>query len=705
MYNHLEDLVLRTGTEKNMGPGAYFGQRQKMIQKLREPKPQNLREVPGYLWRVVSKFFYRLFYIFGIVWDTSPWILLFFIFMAVWNGVTPVISSLIGKELLNVLADAYVIAKAGGESSFDAVVRLLVIMFAFTFITGIVSLLANIVNNISGELVVNNVNMKIMYKSKEVGLASFDDPDFYERFENAKREAGMRPIHILKDNFAIISSIITMGSFIALLSAVSPLIPVVLIILSIPTAIISFTYRRKNFLYMRLHSKERRQMSYYSEVMTNKDMVKEIRMFSLADTFIARYRETFRRYFRGMRKLFVGEGAWNILIKVITTVADCLMFVYIAKGVAAGRYQVGDYSLYVGALQTIAAGVALIVSTTASIYEGTLFIDNLITFLKEKKTIVPTLPEPRRVQRHVGHKIVFEDVSFAYPGTDRRVINHVNLTIEAGDTCVFVGINGAGKTTLIKLLTRLYDPTEGRILLDGHDIKEYDVEDLYSIFGIIFQDFGKYAFSVKENIMFGQIGKEADEERIEEAARQSTASAFIKKLPGGFNTPLTKYFEESGIELSIGQWQKLSIARAFYSDSDIIILDEPTASLDAIAEQEIYNQFDRLRKDKTTIFVSHRLSSATVANKIVVLENGEVLEVGTHSELMKNHGRYYELFTTQAKRYITPIDGVSAEEFMMADGDVGKFHGHSEPHDMPAGAPHPQPQRGGRPPMGAPRRP
>ena len=663
-----------------MGPGGNFAQRQKMMDKLKEPKPKSLKEIPGYVYRLVSKFFYRLFYIFGIVWETNPWILLFMCFMAIWNGVTPVISAWIGKELMNALAEAYITITSGGANQFRSVVTLLIVMFGFNFITGIVSLFANIINNISGELVVNHVNMKIMYKAKEVDLASFDNPDFYERFENAKREAGMRPIHILNNNFAIISTVISMASFIVVLGAVSKWIPLILVVLSVPTAIISFTYRRKNFLYMRVHSKDRRQMSYYSEVMTNKDLVKEVRMFSLADTFIDRYRQTFKRYFRGIRRLFVGEGLWNIAIKVVTTVANCAMFAFIARGVADGRYQVGDYSLYIGALQSIAGGVGSLISTTASIYEGTLFIDNLIRFLNEERTIVPVIAEPRHVTHHVGHEIKFENVSFSYPGTDRKVINNVNLTIEAGDTCVLVGINGAGKTTLIKLLTRLYDPTEGRILLDGYDIKEYDVEDLYSMFGIIFQDFGKYAVSVKENIMFGQIGREADDADIAAAAEQSTASSFIEQLPMQYNTPLMKYFEESGIELSIGQWQKLSIARAFYSDSDIIILDEPTASLDAIAEQDIYNQFDRLRKDKTTIFVSHRLSSATVANKIVVLENGEVLEIGNHAELMKSHGRYYELFTTQAKRYITPIDGVSAEEFMREDEKLNAFLDGGRPH-------------------------
>ena len=655
------------------GPGGYGRRREQMIEKLKEPKPQNLREVPGYVKRVTYKFFYHLFYIFQIVWDTKPWILFFMVFMAIWNGVTPVISAYINAALLNRLAEAFVSATSGGELLYDSVVTLLIIRFAFNFLTGLVSRISNIMNNIASELVVNHVNLRIMRKAKEVDLASFDDPEFYERFENAKREAGMRPISILNSNFTVISTIISMLSFVVILAAISWWAPIVIVVMSIPTAIISFTYRKKNFNYVRWHSKERRQMNYYSEIMTNKDMVKEVRLFHLSDLFIDRYQQTFLKYFSGLKKIFVGEGLWNIGLNLVTTLINCLLFLYIAKGVVEGRYAVGDYSLYTGALGSIAGGITTIISTTAQIYEGTLFIDNLIRFMDEERTIVPSLDEPRKVEHHTGHTIEFKDVSFSYPGTERKVIDHVNLKLDPGDTCVLVGLNGAGKTTLIKLLTRLYDPTEGEILLDGHNIKEYDVDDLYSMFGIIFQDFGKYAVNVRENIQFGQIDRELVEEDIVTAAEQSTASQFIELLPDKYDTPLMRYFEENGIELSIGQWQKLSIARAFYSDSDVVILDEPTASLDAIAEQDIYNQFDNLRKDKTCIFVSHRLSSATVANKIIVLEQGKVIETGTHSELMKQHGVYYELFTTQAKRYITPIDGVSAEEFMTGDEEIKDF--------------------------------
>jgi len=694
------------------GPSqGFMGPMERAREKLKEPKPESLREVPGYLWRVVSKFFHRLLYIFRIVWDTRPWILFFMVFMAVFNGVTPVIGAFINKELLNSLASAYVAAVNGMPSQLSVVAGLLILRFSYNFGTSLISRLSNIVTNIAGELVVNNVNLRLMNKAKDVDLASFDRPEFYEKLENAKREAGNRPLQIINANFTIISTAISMVSFIVVLAAVSPAAPWFIALLSIPTAVINFIYRRKNFFYMRHHSKERRQMNYYSNLMTNKDMVKEVRLFGLSELFIGRYNETFKKYYRGLRKLFVGEGLWHMASTVLTTTVNCLLFLYIAKGVTEGRYEVGDYSLYTGALHSIASGIGTLISTTASIYEGTLFIDNLITFMNEKITIVPLLgerTEPRKVMHHTGHQIRFENVSFRYPGTERNVIDHVNLTIEPGDTVVLVGLNGAKKTTLIKLLTRLYDPTEGTIYLDGHDIREYDTTDLYRLFGIIFQDFGKYAVNVKENIQFGQLDREAGMDEIEYAARQSSADQFIADLPSQYDTPLMRYFEENGIELSIGQWQKLSIARAFYSDSDIIILDEPTASLDPIAEQEIYNQFDSLREDKTTIFVSHRLSSATVANKIVVLEKGAVIEIGNHSQLMQKRGTYYTLFSTQARRYMTDMEEFN--EFTGNNGTepyerrLGEGHeregAHTAPHeDRP---PHPYHHDPGMPPHGRP---
>ncbi len=617
--------------------------------KNREPKPKTLREVPAYLKRIVSKFFSRLFYIFKLVWQTRPWILFVMMFTAVFDGAMPVVGAVISKEIINKLSVA---GMPGSKLVLSGIASLLVLQFAYIFLTRLMSQISNILNNIAGELVVNHVNVKIMKKAKEIDLSGYDRPEFYEKLENATREAGHRPIHILRANFTVISTVISMVSFIVILWAVSPEAPFLVAAISIPSAIISFIFRRKNFLYMRHRSKDRRQMTYYSSLVTNKDMVKEIKMFGLADSFISRYKQVFARYFKGLKRLFLTEGFWQIGISLISTAVNCFLFIMIAEGVIDGKYGVGDYSLYTNALTSIGAGIGTLIGTIASIYEGTLFIDNMITFMNEKKTVVPTLSAPRKLERHIAHRFELINVSFSYPGTNRKVIDNVNLVIEEGSTVVLVGLNGAGKTTLIKLLTRLYDPTEGVILLDGHDIREYSPEDVYAAFGIIFQDFGKYAVSVKENIMFGQISKEHNDEDIKTAAIHSNSDKFIEALPKGYDTPLMRYFEPDGVELSIGQWQKLSIARAFYSDTDILILDEPTASLDAIAEQEIYRQFDELRRDRTTIFVSHRLSSATTADKIVVLQNGEVVETGTHTELMASGKQYFELFSAQAERYI-----------------------------------------------------
>jgi len=636
----------------------------------RVPPPKNIKDVPRYIKEVVSSFSGRMLYIVKLVWEVSPGILFLMAFMALWSGVMPVVGSLIGKELLNKLAQAY----NGQITEFKVIMTLLVLQFAYLLVNMIFNRLDNTLIRIAGELVSNHIKLKIMEKAREVDLASFDSPEFYAKMENANREAGSRPIQVLRSTFSIVSAVISIISFLIVIIAVG-LVPVLLVVLvSIPATIINFVYRKKNHQYVFKRSKDRRQMNYYSDVIVNKDMVKEVRMLGLTDNFISRYKEVFKRYFGGLKKLILQEFFWNLGATILATAVNCVLFVYIARGVFAGEYQIGNYSLYTGALNSIASGISTLITTTASIYEGTLFINNMIAFMKEEPHIVSSLEKPRPVNRGSGHTIVLEDVSFRYPGTERNVINHVNLTIHPGETIVMVGLNGAGKTTLIKLLTRLYDPTEGRILFDGYDIKEYDPKELYSIFGIVFQDYGKYAVSVRDNIMFGEIDQEPNEQRVYDAAEQSNASGFIDSLPDKYNTPLMRYFEENGIELSIGQWQKLAIARAFYADSDILILDEPTASLDPIAEQEIFNQFDELRADKASIFVSHRLSSATTADTIIVLKDGALIEKGSHAELMASKGEYYTLFSTQAKRYIT----TSNEE--VNSGELPPRRGPSEPH-------------------------
>lgn len=637
--------------------------------------PAGIRDVPRFFRQLIGGFFYRLFYIFGLVWKTAPWILFVLLLISLFSGIMPVVGSFISREILNEMQNIVTLGSTGDFWASE-ILYLLIFLFVYRIGTRVVSRIEQAVTRIAGELVVRHVKLSIMKKSKDIDIASYDLPEFYERLENANREAGNRPIAILSSTFSMVSNIISFVSYIAIVCRALPLAAVCIIVVSIPSAIVNFVYRRKNFKYMRFRSKERRQMTYYSDIMVNKDGVKEIRMFGLENVFINKYKQVFDGYYHGLRGLILRESFWSVSMVIVSSVVNCVFYAYFAALVFTGDSMIGDYSLYTGALSSIATCVGLLISTSASIYEGTLFIDNLISFMKTEKHVRAIGPSPKELSRGTAHTVVFENVSFCYPGTERKVIDNVNLTFRPGETVVLVGLNGAGKTTLLKLLTRLYDPTEGRILLDGVDIREFEPRDLYGMFGIIFQDFGKYACTVSENIMFGEVDRVRDDKRIAEAAKAANAEEFIGALPEGAETPLMRIFEKTGIELSGGQWQKLAIARAFYSDSDILILDEPTASLDAIAEQEIYNQFEALRKDKTTIFVSHRLSSATTASKIVVLEYGRVIEEGTHKELMAKQGRYHELFTTQAKHYLE--DGKGESE---ANGRLPRTQRHHGPSE------------------------
>ena len=619
-------------------------------------KPKKLREIPSFVIRKTKGFFSRLFYIFALVWQSAPLVLIAMMALCLLDGVLPVFGAYISSYLLNEIADLITDRNLGliTESALDAMrplIFLFVLNLIYLFMKKVLNKVSTMVTGIAGELVVNHIKLNIIGKAKTLDTRSFDDPTFYEKLENANREANMRPISILNATFSLISAIISAASFVLVLASLSPIAPIIIMVAAMPSALVSLIYRNKNFRYIRWHSKERRQMQYYSGLMVNKDRVQEIKILGLGDTFTAKYKAAFAQYYKGLKNLIVKEGVTQIVVGFITTVANCFLFIYIAYAVIFGDGKVGDYSLYSGALTSITTYVATLLTSTVTIYEGTLFIDNMIEFMKERREIVPSIEEPAIPLRNVPHTVEFKNVSFKYPGVDRYVLRNVNLTFEPSDSVVLVGLNGAGKSTLIKLLTRLYDPTEGTIYLDGRDLREYDVDALYDIFGIIFQDFGRYAETVGENIRFGDVNREYDPESVSAAASRSGADVFIGALPDGYDTPLTRMFEESGRELSVGQWQKLSVSRAFYKDSEILILDEPTAALDPLAEQEVFNQFSTLAKGKIAVFVSHKLSSAVGASKIVVIDGGTVSEVGNHEELMALKGRYYELFSTQAKRY------------------------------------------------------
>ncbi len=620
------------------------------------PRPKSVREIPSYTFKKIKNFFSHFFYIISLVWEAAPKMLVFMIACCIMDGVFPVLNAYISRGLLNEIS---VLIGASNGSAADNILLtmrplfgLFILQFAYWILRSILSRLNITSTALASELVSNHIKLKIMKKAKELDQSSFDTPEFYEKLENANREAGMRPINILSSTFTIISAGISVVSFIVILAGMSPWISLIMIAATLPGAFVNYHFRNRNFRYMRHKSKERRQMNYYSGLMVNKDYAKEIKMLGLADDFVDKYEDVFDKYYKGLKGIILKEGVVRVLVGLIISLANCALFAYVAYGVIFGGKLIGDYSLYTGALVSVANYITQIINATASIYEGTLFIDNMMSFMNEEPKIVSSLQIAKIPEKGAHHTIELRGVSFAYPGCAEPVLKNVNLKFESGEASVIVGLNGAGKTTLIKLICRLYDPTEGEIYFDGVPLREYDPRAYYELFGIIFQDFGKYSESAAENIKFGDIRREHSDFDVKEAAENADADSFIDELPSAYNTPLTRVFEDDGIELSGGQWQKLSVARAFYKNSDILIMDEPTASLDAIAEQGIFRRFEKLSEGKLSIYISHRLSSATSADKIVLLGDGEVKELGSHSELMQKKGEYYRLFTTQAERYM-----------------------------------------------------
>ncbi|SHE66723.1 ATP-binding cassette, subfamily C [Caldanaerobius fijiensis DSM 17918] len=496
----------------------------------------------------------------------------------------------------------------------------------------------------------NHIRLKIMDKAQRVDQAYYDIPEYYNKMENAMREVSYRPVTIVSSSFTFFSYCTTLISYSIVLMRFSPWVPVLVILSSIPNGIVQNKFKDKVFEVTKTKVKERRQMNYLSNMVTSKDFSKEIRLFGIGNYIVSRYKNVFNKYFVAYKGTLVKSSLWNFMTSLLIMGVIGALSVWLGISALKGYISLGDFSLYTSSLFNIHGYINMVITVGAFVAQGNLYIGNLRAFLEQKSHLYETSKKikPRRSGEHY---IKFENVSFKYPGTDRYVLKDINLEIYPGETIALVGLNGAGKSTLVKLLIRLYDPTEGRILLDDIDLKEYDIEALRSLYGVVFQDFCRYAFTVEENIAIGDIDNIRDKDRIYEAAVKSKADEFIRNLPRGYETSLTREFEDDGIELSIGQWQKLALARAFFRDADILILDEPTASLDVEAEYEVFKLFDQLRENRTTVFISHRLSSATIASKIVFIKDGMISEVGTHRELMEKGGDYARLFKMQAERY------------------------------------------------------
>lgn len=542
-------------------------------------------------------------------------------------------------------------AKTGAAEEQHRVVMFVALEFGLLALQTALSRTTGLMRELTGAKLGLDLNVKILEKALTLELRHFEDSEIYDKMQNARREASSRPLGLVLEAFAIGQNLLTLSAYAVLLINLSPWSVVVLIAASIPAFVVETRMSGESFRMYSWRAPEARKLNYLEWILTRDSHVKEVKLFDLGELFLGRYKTLYAKFFAEDRRLATRRMFYGIGLGLLSLGAFYACYVSIAARASRAELSLGDMTLYLAVFRQGQSGFQSILSSVGSMYEDSLFMSNLFLYFK-----IPTLQETSRVTpplsppRGTASAIEFRNVSFKYANKEEWALKDLSLTMAPGEKLALVGDNGAGKSTLVKLLMRLYEPTEGAILYGGVDVRDMDLRDLRARIGAVHQDFVRYQLPVSENIGLGDVARLEDRARIERAASAGGAAEVIAGLPKGYDTVLGGWFER-GQELSAGQWQKLAVARAFMRDAEVLILDEPTASIDAEAEHELFKRFQSLAADRTAIVISHRFSTVRIADRIAVLRGGKIEEIGSHKELVEKNGRYAHLFKLQAAGY------------------------------------------------------
>lgn len=585
---------------------------------------------------------------FKLVWLAHPASALAMAACTLVGAFVPVGQVWVGKLIVDGVVDA-INLQLGAQAGLWSVLPFLAIEFALFLTRAANEQARNYAEHILHAQINLEMNSRIIRKALELDLAHFENAEYYDKLENARREADWRSLQIVNNGFFLIQNVITLLSYSALLLRFSPWLALILFGATIPAFIVQNRLSELRFRVLSWRAPESRRLSYLEYLLTNLDAVKEVKLFGLGEPLLQRYSTLFNSFLEEDRAIARKRSLTSLGWGLLTSLSFYMAYAWIVLRAVTSAITLGDMTLYLGVFRGSQGMFQGILGGINQLYENGLFMSNLFAFLALEPQMVASsrsLPAPSKFRQGIE----FRNVSFRYAGQETWALRNINLTIRPGEKIALVGLNGAGKTTLIKLLTRLYDPTEGQILVDGIDLREYDLNSWRNQIGVIFQDFVRYHLSAGENIGLGQVEALGDLPRIAQAAAKSGADEIIARLPEGYETTLGRWFWR-GRELSGGEWQKMALARAFMRDCELLVLDEPTAALDAENELRIFQQFRALIADKTAILISHRFSTVRMADRIFVIEQGEIAEQGSHEELLAQGGTYARLFTLQAESY------------------------------------------------------
>lgn len=587
----------------------------------------------------------------GLVWETSRWMMLGLALCTLVAGVLPAVAAWVGQ----LIVDGVVSAMEAHQKATDPnlLVSITPVLKLVAIEALIIALIALAQRGLAAQqsllraLLGQKVNVMILEKAGQLSLSQFEDSELYDQLTRARREASTRPLALVNKTFGLLQNAISLGSFAVLLVQFSPWALLILVAGALPVFISEAKFSGDAFRLFRWRSPQTRMQIYLETVLAREDSIKEVKLFGLEGLFLKRYRDIFTQLFAEDRRLTLRRESWGFLLGLLGTLTFYAAYAWVVVETIAGALTLGQMTMYLMVFKQGQAALSASLTAISGMYEDNLYLSNLYEYLEQ-----PIEDQSGTLTQGVlpGDGLRFEHVSFSYPG-GADVLHDISLHLCPGQSLALVGENGSGKTTLIKLLTRLYHPTKGRILLDGSDLREWSTQALRDRTGVIFQDFVRYQLQVGENLGVGDTYAFNDEQRWQHAARHGMADEFITNMTSGYQTQLGRWFK-NGQELSGGQWQKIALSRAYMrANADILVLDEPTAAMDAAAEAEVFARFREHSRDKMAILISHRFSTVRSADLILVIDQGHIIERGTHEELLATAGRYAKLFQLQAAGY------------------------------------------------------